>query len=268
MATFKGALANLEVTLRGGDDLLVIADRSEADPHWPGCCCPQCTPLAIQGDLSITAGKGADVILLQNVAVDGNVRVETRHGADIAVLEAITVGGDLAMNTTYGHDAVLLRRLAVTGETAVTTGRGKDVLGMYDCYFSDDVFAGLGKANDEVSVEANTFDQALELRGRAGRNEMTEGLAGLNTLNGAFRHSRLHETLEHVADVHFEYKGEKGPAHWGDLTPAFLLTEVGRTRRRSPSTPLRWSRSICPTWRSTTRPRAICLSSTTAIRLR
>src|SRR5262245_10365670 len=105
------AIGGLDIDLRGGDDHVVIANRSEADPHWPTCTCPLCTgaALSINGKLSLDVGTGKDIVQVRNVTIQGALRMNTGVGADVVVLERVTVGGKLTADLGTDADAMLLR---------------------------------------------------------------------------------------------------------------------------------------------------------------
>lgn len=247
--TVPGGIDNFNIALGEGDDVLVLTNRSEADPHWPLSSSPAgIRTLTVQQDLTIVGDKGADVIQLRNVIVQGNLDIRTHQGGDVVVVEGVNAAAGVSVDSGSGADALLIRGSTITGATSIGTRNGRDAVGLIGSDFAGDVVVRLHGSVDSVSVEGNAFMADLDLDGGQGGgstggtgsrgavaavvapvvNQMTEDIEGANDITGAFQHTRLADTLERVSQTHFTYEGEEGPEHWGRLTPAFLLSEVGR----------------------------------------
>ncbi len=227
VATVAGGLGSLNVNLGSGNDLVVVTNLSEATDSWPVASDPQnADDLVVGGDLSITSGKGDDVVLLRHVEIAGALKVNTGSEKDIIVAESVTAGS-VSISTGSGNDQVLGRVLSVTGTASISTGSGADAVGVYNSNLHDKNRLSLGGDNDAAWIESNVV-QDISLSGGSGSNELTEDFAGHNTVSGAAKVSKVDEHLELTAAVHFGYEDEIGPDFWGELTPAFLLSEVGR----------------------------------------
>lgn len=226
-----GGLAGLDCDLKSGNDQVVVTQRSESDAHWPYP--PAISNLVVSQDVTIRGGRGDDIVLFRNVSVGGNLNVQAGLGNDVVVLEGVTVAGNLTGDLSRGNDSLLLRASSITGTSTILSGSGKDAVGFLDSTFTGASAVNLrgflseNSGSESVSVENDTFNGALALKGGTA-DKITANLAAINTLNGIFTSTGVQQTLERVSGVHFEYEGEDGPEHWGDLTPAFLLTSVGR----------------------------------------
>jgi len=222
----SGGLSGLSVETGAGADVVVISSRSEADPNWPY---PQTiAALDISQDLTVNTGTESDVVLLRDVTVNGNLTVIGGQGDDIIVAEAIQVDGALSAMAGPGVNRVLVRDSSVTGTTTVGAGVNRDVVGLIGSTLGATVLS-LRAGPNQVSAETNTFNGDFSLpRIGMGHNRLTEDVAELNTFNGQLLVSGWNQTLHTVATTHFEYEGAEGPDNWGKLTPAFLLTSVGR----------------------------------------
>lgn len=226
--TIQGGLGSLKIDLKGGGDLLVITNFSEATATWPVAAAPQTgTDLDLSGDLTIADKSGNNVVLLRHLNVTGKLNVKTGANDDIIVAESLTVGGAVALNTGSGSDQVLIRGLNVAGKTTISTGSGDDAVGVYSAVAQQLSQIKLGGDNDQAWIETNTLN-GVKFVGGSGTNELTEDFAAHNTITGGVKTSKIEQHLELTSAVHFGYEADIGPDHWGALTPSYLLSEAGR----------------------------------------
>lgn len=229
VGTIEGGLANVKIDLQGGADLAVITNLSEAAENWPVQSIPSvANDFEIDGNLGIDTGDGEDTVLLRHLDVGGNLDVDTGAGNDIVVAESISVGKKLVVNTGDGADQILGRAVTVTGKSTVNTGAGADALGLYNSTLHKNK-VNLGTEADSAWIESNTFANGISLAGgKNEENELTEAVSEHNSVTGKVKITDVAQSLELTSAVHFGYEDEIGPDHWGELTPAFLLSEVGR----------------------------------------
>jgi len=222
----NGGIGTLNINTGAGNDTVVISSRSESEAIWPH---PQAvTPLAISQGINVDAGSGDDVVLVRSVNVSGATTIIGGQGDDTIVAESLQVTGRLAVLGAAGTNSVLLRASAVTGNTLIAAGASRDAVGLVNSTFGGNTTLRLRAGGNRITAEGNAFNKFTLPKEGDGFNQLTQTVEFFNTFGGEFLRVSWNRTLPTAASTHFEYEGEDGPEHWGALTPAWLLTSVGR----------------------------------------
>jgi hypothetical protein len=198
--TFSG-IRNINVDLRGGNDILGVADDftgldvaigviAEDEPaDLTGIETTDLTGL--DGTLIIQMGTGNDLVGL-TVDVGGSVIVNTSSGADRVDVASSEVNGDLIINTQDGADSVTVLDSFVNASIVVNTGRHvdgvlvqqsdaggivvnggreRDQVGVFDVLSENHIIVIGDTGNDDLEVEF-TESRYLQINGGSGNDEI------------------------------------------------------------------------------------------------
>jgi carbonic anhydrase len=216
---------DVRISMRNGEDIVVVSD------------------LEVPDHLLINSGRKDDKIVVMNSHV-GGMTINTGRGDDSLLVRDTQVYGDNYQSESqydeshHGGDDYRWHnrgwrdyggahyRKSHRGATHISTGRGDDRVGLFGLE-TDKISVKLDGGDDELWAEGTTVYKFAYVDGGRGYDGATEHLGENNELLGKAKARHFEYELPLVADVHWGYEGDIGPEYWGDLTPAFLLAEVG-----------------------------------------
>ncbi len=160
------AAGDLQVNLKGGDDLLTIDDtfgqaltvRKLAVETEAGKDTIDLANLRVLNvgettlNLGVDSQNEGDDVILDEVRFDGSLKIRTGGGGDQVFINQAQITLDLSVESAGGNDDVSLRDTAVGRDASIEMGDGGDDVEMRDTVVVRDLKIDGGKGGDDVFV--------------------------------------------------------------------------------------------------------------------
>jgi hypothetical protein len=177
--TFSG-IRNLNVDLRGGDDVVGIADDPTGLFDIPGAVeggfpidlttIGTTEQTALDGFVIIRTGAGADTVAL-SVNTGGFVDIATGGGNDDVAVLASDIGAHLFIRGEDGSDAVAVLDSFVETTTILEGGRGVDGI-FVQTFDGSSMTVNGGRDNDDIGLFDMALDGSLVVLGEQGSDDI------------------------------------------------------------------------------------------------
>ena len=184
-ASFSGISGNIDIDLRGGDDILAIADDPTGLPDLLTLDPPGSGPYLqteldtigttaqtfINGALLVRMGSGDDFVGL-SVETGGRVDIRTGSGLDAVGVLRSDVGGNLSIRTEDGDDGVLVLDSFVDGNISVDLGNGFDGATVQQVSSAGGLSMLGGRDSDGLTGADLSIADAIVLKGAQGNDDL------------------------------------------------------------------------------------------------
>ncbi|MBC9906853.1 beta strand repeat-containing protein, partial [Achromobacter xylosoxidans] len=124
----------------------------------------------VGGDTVITTGSGFDQITVLASGLAGALTVDAGEGGNIVVLDRATVGGNTIITTGSGADLITLSESDFLGHLAVDAGAGDDKIWMSRILLARGATVQGGEGDDYIYLSARALAGGISLRGNDGND--------------------------------------------------------------------------------------------------